>query len=137
MPGQVTVRLDTRPLTALLRAMPGRTRLVVRRNAFLVRDRARANAHVITGSMRDSIYVSMGGGDSTYAADATTARGDNPHAIIEPEQTPSRNRASAIVGVAVQHGVYEETRMGHMFLLPAAESVRPAFIADASRHIVF
>lgn len=134
--GQVTVRLDTSPLTALLRAMPGRTRAVVRKNAFLVRDRARAQAHVITGSMRDSIYVSMGTGDSTYTEAVTTARAENRRVVIEAEEHPGSGRAGAIVGVAAAHGYYEEIRRAHKFLLPAAESVRPAFIQDCSRDIV-
>lgn len=87
--------------------------------------------------MRDSIYVNMGRGDSTYVDAVTTARSDNPRASIEPELPPSTERAGAIVGVAVEHGYYEEVRRAHKFLLPAAESVRPAFIEDASKNIVY
>lgn len=136
MARQITVRLDTRPLVALLRAMPGRSRAVVRRNAFRVHDKARAQAHVITGSMRNSVYVNMGDGDSTYAQAVTNARAANPRVVIEPQIEPERSRTSAIVGVAAGHGFYEERRAAHKFLLPAAESVRPAFINDAARNIV-
>ena|SRR6185503_9679850 len=132
MPGaQVTVRVDKRPLRALVRAMPNRTRLVVRRNAFAMADRAKSFAHVITGSMRDSVYVNMGGGDSTYTQAVSTAAADNPRARIVGEIQPEKSRASAVVGVAVEHGIYEEFRAGHRFLLPAAEAINPAFIRDA------
>jgi hypothetical protein len=56
--------------------------------------------------------------------------------VIEPEQRPSAQRAGAIIGVAAAHGFYEEIRRGHKFLLPAAESVKPAFIQDCSKDIV-
>lgn len=133
---QVTVRIDRRPLTALIRAMPGRSKAVVLRNAQAIAERARANAHVITGSMRDSVYVNSGADFSDYVHHAALAIADNPRAHIMPEIPPSSERAGAIVGVAVEHGWYEERRAGHMFLTPAAMTVQPAFFEDAGKTIV-
>lgn len=85
--------------------------------------------------MRDSIYVNMGQGDSTYVDAVVTARGDNRRAKIEPEVPAPAERFGAIVAVAVEHGYYEEVKRAHKFLLPAAMSVQPAFVKDMSTEI--
>lgn len=133
--GQVTVRIDKRPLAALLRAMPGRTQAVVDRNAEKVADRARANAHVITGAMRASIYVSRGLGSSDYPTRRASAAVLNPKAKFTSQVNPEKSRASAVVGVAVNYGVYEEIRAGHRFLGPAAEVVRPSYYRDFQKEV--
>jgi hypothetical protein len=94
-------------------------------------------AHVITGSMRDSIYLNAGQGDSTYSTDVATSRADNRRVVIEAEVPPPTQRPGVVVGVAAMHGYYEEIRRAHKFLLPAAESVWPAYVQDCSKNIVY
>lgn len=142
--GRFTVRLNDDPLQRLIRDMPTRTRKAVDENAVAIRDLAQATAPRDTGSLAVSLYVSNGE-DSDYGTAAAAAAARNPDAVIVPEARPEFVLSlfgsgspgfAAVVGSAVEHGLFVEYGTVHMaprpFLTQAVEAIREQFIGDMS-----
>ena len=124
-------------------AMPERTSKVVRKVAFDIQDGAQQRAPVDTSALKNSIYVKSSDGASGYASARMKALQVNPKVDFLPEmQTPEP--ISAVVGPSVEYGAPVEfgrsrgiTAGGFSihgvgaqpYLIPAAETQRPKFIA--------
>ena len=98
--------------------LPVETSVAVRKAAFDVESNAKIRAPFETGNLRNSIQTTMEPGDLEATVD------------IAPNKRPG---ASASAATAAEYGVYQEfgtSKMGaHPFMMPAAEIVRPAFVA--------
>lgn len=103
-----TVRLDVGPLKKLKDEMRPKAATIVKRTAFAVEGRAKINAPVLTGALRNSLHA-------------------------EPV-----NDLTWKVADGVLYGVFQEfgtSRMAaHPFLTPAIESQRQAFL-DAMKEL--
>lgn len=99
----------------------------------------------LTGALSQSIYVSTPRA-SDYSQHSSTAQSLNPLAQIEPEVTPNNwqsisgvnvdNAYTAIVGVAVNYGLFNELGTRYMaprpFLFPSIEGNRDNFFSAMS-----
>lgn len=106
---------------------------VVRKAAFDIQAAAAANAPVDTGFLRSSIYV-VTHSESTYGQGS-----DNPPSgatLLDPVDAPPDDR-TAYVAVGANYGIYVEMGTANMaaqpYLLPAAEAVKPAYLAAMAR----
>ena len=98
---------------------------IVRKAAFDIQALAQTTAPVRTGFLKSSIYT-VTKGESTYS----TIEGSGP--LLPEVDQPSDDR-TAYVAVGAEYGIYLEFGTSHMsaqpYLIPAAETVQPAFIA--------
>lgn len=103
----------------------------VRKAAFDIQADAMRGAAVDTGFLKNSIYV-VTEGSSNYERAAIRA-GKKSDAEMLPEVDPPPDKMTAYVAVGADYGVYVEFGTINMaaqpYLTPAAEWVRPQFIA--------
>ncbi len=99
---------------------------VVRKTAFDVQATAQDLSAVDTGAQKASIYTDTDDG-STYREAVGAASKRRPGSRFLPA-VPRPNDLSAIVGVGVEYGIYNELR-GRAFMGPAAEQHRGSFEA--------
>lgn len=137
----LTATIRRNAIGALIAQIGTRSQATVDNAASDVRDRAVQMAPRDTGSLQASLYVSNSAGTSDYSQRAGEARSRNSDAVIIPEVTPEfaltlfggNTGYSAVVGVSVGHGVFQEfgTRFisARPYLTPAVEGVREAFIS--------
>lgn len=132
MAKNTTVSITFNRFPEIAAALPEKTDIVVRKTAFDVEGQAKMRAAVDTGALKSSIYVTLGNGESTYGQAVADALSANPNAGIVPE-FPKPPEHEAVIGPSVDYGVHVEygtSRMsGQPFMIPAAEVLRPAFIA--------
>jgi HK97 gp10 family phage protein len=108
---------------------------MVRKAALDIERLAKQKAPVDTGALRNSIYT-VTSTDSDYTAASSSAGKRNQDAEQFPpvEQQPP---GQAIVAVGMSYGAYVEYGTRHMaarpYLTPAAETVRPQFLAAMGR----
>ena len=111
-------------------ALPEKTDIVVRKTAFDIEARAKMRAAVDTGAMKNSIYVTLGTGESNYTDAVADALDKNPMAAILPEAAKPGEH-EALIGPSVEYGPdveYGTVKMAAQpFMTPAAEEVRDAF----------
>lgn len=135
------VVLNTARLTGLYSRLTPKARAAVQDAAEDMRDRASQLAPRDTGSLAASLYVATPDG-SDYSQRASAARALNSRATIVSEVTPdqvlslggeSGKGFIAVVGIAVEHGVFNELGTRFMapqpFMVPAAEPERDRFIS--------
>lgn len=140
----VTTRVNKLRLDGLILQLSPRSHAAVDLTANNIRDRAASLAPRRTGSLAESIYVGTPDG-SDYSQRAGDARSTNPTAIIVSEVTSSEvlslsggssNAYVDVVGVAVQHGVFNELGTRFMsaqpFIFPSVEPERDAFVSAMS-----
>jgi HK97 gp10 family phage protein len=103
----------------------------VRKAAFAIEAQAKRAAPEDTGFLKNSIYTTTQD-DSSYDQAASRAREVNPDAEVLPE-VGRPSELQAVVAVGAEYGVYVELgaagRPAQPFLGPAAEAVRPVFVA--------
>lgn len=139
-----TTVLNTSRLVGLYGRMTQRAKDAVTESATEMRDLASQLAPRDTGSLAASIYVATPDA-SDYSERASSAASLNPQANIVPEITsdqvislggPGGKGYIAVVGISVEHGVYNELGTRYMaarpFMLPAAEPERDRFIQTMS-----
>lgn len=100
----VTVVVEFDKFDDIAAALPAKTRAVVRKAAFDVEGQAKNRVPVDTGALKNSISVEI--------------EGDGLRAIVAPHME---------YALAVELGTRRKSAQPYM--LPAAEAVRPAFIA--------
>lgn len=142
----ITAVVKRNGIPSLMSLIEKRSRQNVEDGASDVRDLAAQLAPRDTGSLAESLYVSSSAG-SDYSQRAAAAASRNPDAVIVPEVRPefaltlfgtSGAGYTAIVGAAVEHGVFQEfgTRYqsAQPFLTPASEAMADQF-TSAMQHV--
>ncbi|MBI4496312.1 MAG: HK97 gp10 family phage protein [Chloroflexi bacterium] len=128
----VVAKLIYNKLPQLQGQLRQRASQAVRDAAFDVEAHAKTRARVDTGAMKSSFYV-VTNDKSTYNAAVSAMREANPNAEVLPPAEATRKDLEAVVASAAAHTVYNEFGTAHMppqpMLLPAAEAVRPGFVA--------
>ena len=128
----IEFRLEYNHVGRIARELSDKVDAVVDKTAFDIQAEAQQNitelGAIDTGSMKASAYASTPK-SSSYGAAAAEARGLNPNAVIQSEERPGEHEA--IVGIAVEHGIYNELGTVRMpprpFLGPAFEAMRRPF----------
>lgn len=119
-------------LALLLQVVVGQ---LVRKAAFDIQALAAVLAPVDLGALKSSIYV-VTSKDSDYAAHAAAAASLRPGATVLPEVEAPKSPTQAIVAVGMDYGIYQEFgtvyQPAQPYLTPAAEVVKPQFIAALS-----
>lgn len=130
MSDEVTIEVISDAFPEIAAALPGIVGQLVRKAAFDIQAWAAAAAPVDTGFLKSSIYV-VTKDSSTYGQGVT-----NPPEGAEmlDEVSAPGSPTEAIVAVGASYGVYVEFGTVFMnaqpYLTPAAEAVRPMFIAS-------
>lgn len=117
------IRLDTRRLDRLERALPGRAQQIHARQVIEAVTWAKHLAKVVTGAMQGSIYYNTEK-ESTYGAAVATAKARNPSVNIVPEE-PVSGPLDSVIAPAVDYGLVIEfgssTHSAQPYLTPAIE----------------
>lgn len=134
-----SVVIRSNRIPALVVQIQDKSKQAVLDAAHVVQQRAQQLSAVDTGSMRASIYVSAED-ESDYVQAASTARSLNHDAVILDEIDPefvispsggASPQTTAIVGVAVGHGIFNEYGTVHQraqpFLIPSAMAAQDSF----------
>lgn len=120
------VTVDTSRLNRILKNLPGNTHDYVRAAAFSIEAKAKMNAPVDTGALRNSIYTRIGtqvdGGPRAHAE----AKSRNPDAALaELPQPPNNTTAHVGPGVDyaqdVEFGTHRQS--AQPYLVPAVQQV--------------
>lgn len=129
--GDVTIRITANRLPTLPARLRQQASAAVRKAAFDIEANAKQSVPVDTGALKNSIYTVTDQG-STYGQAVGSASSANPHGHPVAE-APKPAGISAVVAVGMEYGVYVELGTRKMaarpFLGPAAEVVKPAFLA--------
>ena len=146
--GGISVTVRNNRISDLINTLTTNARTQVEAAATEVRDQASRTAPVDTGSLRESIYVSVKGGNSDYLERTAIAKGLNRDVEILEEINPdfviglSGSLGDAVVGVvaaAAGHAIFNENGTSRMparpFLRPAALSGEDIF-TQAMTHIL-
>lgn len=100
---------------------------MVRKAAFDIQALAQAQVKVVTGFLKSSIYT-VTKDESTYSSIPDNGQGE-----LLPEVDRPADKGTAYVAVGADYGIYVEMGTSKMsaqpYLIPAAEAVRPAFVA--------
>lgn len=127
---EVTTLFDLFP--ELPAAIQAAVRRAVRKAAFDIQADAMRGAPVDTGFLKNSIYV-VTEGSSNYERATIRAGKKSGGAEMLPEVDPPPDKMTAYIAVGADYGVYVEFGTVNMaaqpYLTPAAEWVRPQFIA--------
>lgn len=114
---------DFNHFPAMIEAIHKASGQIVRKAAFEIEGHAKAAAPVDTGALKNSIY--------TVTSDSSDFNGGD----LPPVDAPADDQ-TAYVAVGMSYGIYQELGTSHMpaqpFLIPAAELVRPSFVAAMS-----
>lgn len=105
----IAVEIRSNRLASIAAGMLPKARALVGKTVFDVEAQAKTRAPVDTGALRNSIHGTMTG--------------------------PTEGEVSAGVDYAIYQEYGTRTMPAHPFMIPAAEAVRPAFLAGA-RQIV-
>lgn len=128
------VRIVFNKIPATSAAAVVKAKAAVKKCAFDVEADAKLRSHVITGAMRASTAVSIGGGGGDYSTAQAEAKARRAGVETFPEPAPSGEAGlNATVSVGVEYGVYEQVYRGHQALLPAAEGQRTPFLRAMSK----
>lgn len=126
---KATIHIVYNKFPELIRKSPEKAKELVKKAAFELEARAKLEAKVDTGFMRNSIYTVTFAG-SGYAAAKQAAEAANPDArMIGEVGTPGEYQA--FVAVGAEYAIYVEYGTRFMaaqpFMTPAVEQVRKSF----------
>lgn len=111
----------------IIAAMPDLVGDIVRKTAFDVQATAAANAKVVTGFLKSSIYV---------VTDKTSSYGQNvvdgaPGSYLLPPVEPPTDSYTAFIAVGANYGIFVEYGTYKMaaqpYLTPAADTISQSF----------
>lgn len=129
MANEVVIEVIYDRFPEIAAALPKVVSGIVRKAAFDLAAWAMATAPVDTGFLKSSIYV-VTHESSTYGLGVTSPPKD---AYLLDEVPQPESPTEAIIAVGANYGVYQEFGTVHMgaqpYLTPAAEAIRPAFLA--------
>lgn len=104
---------------------------VVRKSAFDIVGHAMPAAPIITGFLKNSIYVTPGGSSGENQYPYSGVQQPEGNQVLLPEVDKPAENTTAIIAVAANYGYYIEYGTSHMaaqpYFTPAVEKVKPEF----------